>query len=174
MKLSRIANWVGRLSVVRILLAGLALVIAVIARDITVGILGSVLSLGRNTARIWLGPSKATTDASAAAVIYSVSAFLIMVSFGFAAYWLYSRLIERRVPSELAWKSAPQELALGSLIGSGFVLTVVGVLAAFGYFRICGTNPWIAAVPAFSMAATAAFMEERPEERSASKHQLSC
>lgn len=57
-------------------------------------------------------------------------------------YWLYVRVVERRVPREISCKSAITELATGLVVGVGLVTCVVGLVTMFGGYRVVGSNAW--------------------------------
>jgi len=147
-------------SIVRLILAFFALLIAVTFRDIVMGVLATALALGSHTPQLWLGRSRPPVAVTGAIALYSVVAFVAMVALGFGAYTLYCRWVEKRRPSELSARGALSETGVGVLIGLGLVLTILGVLSALGYVTISRSNGWMVAVPAFASAATAACLEE--------------
>ena len=59
---------------------------------------------------------------------------------GWAAYALYTRLLERRPAHELGTRGALAELGLGLLIGALLFGATIGLLALFGAYRITGVR----------------------------------
>jgi len=160
MTLARVAQTVLSFSLVRVVLALFALLIAVTCRDIVMGALAMTLSLGRHTPQLWLGRSRPPLEITGPVALYSIAAFVAMVALGFLAYTLYCRWVEKRRPSELSTRGALSEVGVGVLIGLVLVLGIVGVLAALGHVTITGSKGWLVVVPAFASAATAACLEE--------------
>ena len=72
----------------------------------------------------------------------------------------YVRLVERRSPSELARVGAVRELAMGILVGAAFLATVVGLIAALGFYRVAALNPWTSLLPPLAAAVSNAYMWE--------------
>jgi membrane protease YdiL (CAAX protease family) len=68
-----------------------------------------------------------------------LSAFLGAAIF-VGAYWLFVRFVERRSVEEFAWAPAIRELGIGIGIGLALLSAVVGVIAAFGSYRVVGTH----------------------------------
>src|SRR5436190_23365611 len=63
---------------------------------------------------------------------------------GWAAYALYTRIVEKRAALELGRAGALQELGAGLAIGALLFGASVGVLALFGAYRISGVRDDIA------------------------------
>jgi CAAX protease family protein len=148
-------NWV-----VRLVIAVFAVLLAVLLRDILMGILARVLKLGDTAPQLWSGRARSPSTMTVAGAMYSVVAFLTMAGLGFGFYALYARRVEKRTPSELSPNGAAAELAVGTLLGLGIILVVIAVLAAAGDATIARSNAWLFAVPGLAYAATAACMEE--------------
>ena len=80
---------------------------------------------------------------------------------GLLGYYGFVRVWERRRPvAEVALGPAPREFGLGLLWGAGLFTLTFGLLAAFGFYRITGSNGW-AGVPIFlSLSILSGVMEE--------------
>lgn len=76
------------------------------------------------------------------------------------AYVGYVRLVERRAVGELAGPAALPEVGRGVLVGGGLLLGSLGLIAALGYCRIDGVNPWTGMFLAFAAALQASYFEE--------------
>jgi CAAX protease family protein len=152
----RILGWWA----VRLVLVLVFLFIAVILRDVVMGLCGTLLSLGADAPPLYLAPSRTPSTVTAIGVLYSIIAFLTMAGLAIAAYALQARWVERRTPSEVGLRGAGREVSAGMVIGCGLALTVAGILAVGGYARIDGWNPWLAVMPGIAFMATAAWMEE--------------
>ncbi|MYB19708.1 MAG: CPBP family intramembrane metalloprotease [Holophagales bacterium] len=72
----------------------------------------------------------------------------------------FVRLVERRAAIELALQGALREVGSGILIGGGLLLTVIGVLAALGHYRVDAITSWTALLPALGVALFAGYVEE--------------
>lgn len=62
----------------------------------------------------------------------------IAAGLGWAAYALYTRLLERRVAHELGWRGAWREFGAGWLVGTLLFGVTIGVLALLGAYRVSG------------------------------------
>lgn len=84
----------------------------------------------------------------------------LAVPAAFLAYWGYVRLIERRNASEIAFVGAPKELGLGIGLGTGLFTVTVGLLWAFGFYHVTGTNGWSVLIASLSLSVMSGFIEE--------------
>lgn len=57
-------------------------------------------------------------------------------------YWAYVRYVEKRPVTELSRRKALPEICVGLLIGALMVAGEIGLLSAFGYYEVTGTNDW--------------------------------
>src|SRR6266852_4711610 len=89
MDLSALGYRVLRWPVVRLVLALFAFVVAILARDILMGMVAGGLSLGANAPQLWLAPPRSPASVTAVGALYSVLAFVTMVTVGFGAYVVY-------------------------------------------------------------------------------------
>ncbi len=70
----------------------------------------------------------------------ALASVFIACGLGWAAYALYTRLVEKRAALELGRRGALRELAAGLSIGTLLFSATVGVLALFGAYRISGVR----------------------------------
>ena len=70
----------------------------------------------------------------------ALASVFIACVLGWAAYALYTRLVEKRAAFELGRAGALQELGAGLAIGAALFGASVGVLALFGAYRITGVR----------------------------------
>lgn len=85
----------------------------------------------------------------------------IACGLGWAAYALYTRLVEKRRAHELDRSGAWRELGAGLLIGAALFSASVGVLALLGAYRITGmrADPGIMLIPVCVSVAAAGIEE---------------
>jgi uncharacterized protein len=91
------------------------------------------LLLVSHVARVLLHPSEAIGQ-----FVLAPTAVLIAV----ALFVLYTRFVEMRPVSELQPRPALKETALGFLLGSIVLASVIGVLAMLGCYHITGVAQW--------------------------------
>lgn len=78
----------------------------------------------------------------------------------FGGYWSFVRFVERRPVTEFALPSAPRELAIGIAAGVALLTVIVGVMAAFGVYRVVGTRDAGVLPLALAIGVFPAFSEE--------------
>lgn len=147
-----------RSAVVRLPIAVLFLLIAVILRDILLALPRSIVGPA-NTPSIWLAPRGAESFGWPG-IAYALCAAVLMIGLAYASYRLYLSLLERREPSELALSPAPAELLAGVLIGLAMVGAIIGGLWMAQAYQLVGFDAWHLALAPLAASATAAFMEE--------------
>ena len=145
---------------VRLVIVVVALLLAVLLRDIPTGILAGALQLGSAEPELWLGRPRSPTTMTAAGAIYALAAFALTVALGYGAFAWCVRRLERRAPTEIALAGAPRAVGLGTLVGIGIVLVAVVVIGLAGGLSIAPSGEPLFAVAALASAATAACMEE--------------
>ncbi|GAB3030923.1 type II CAAX endopeptidase family protein [Oleiagrimonas citrea] len=72
------------------------------------------------------------------------------------AYLILTRVIERRWPTELAWRKLPAHFIGGVLLGMALLSVVIGILWLAGSYRVLGTNaqvPWLESILMFGLGA---------------------
>lgn len=127
-----------------------------LARIVIFALLFIVLSIAAGAlmhASGWLGK-----DASP--LIHGLAQFLIRAVPALIAYLLLVRLLERRPLTELAPRRLLPEGALGVVAGLALFSAVVGVLWLLGSYRVTGTNPDAAWLPALLMVGLGAGIGE--------------
>lgn len=80
---------------------------------------------------------------------------LLLAAVVLAAYTAYVRLMEKRAVTELSGQRAVRELGMGLAFGALLFSVTIGVLAAFGVYRVTGNNGWqtmLAILPACVLA----------------------
>jgi membrane protease YdiL (CAAX protease family) len=85
---------------------------------------------------------------------------LLAVPTAYAAYWWYVRVVEERRPTEIFLARSGQELGLGILLGTGLFSATIGIIAAFGYYHVTGTNKWEVVIDSLTLAVMSGFLEE--------------
>ena len=145
---------------VRLVIVVVALLLAVLLRDILTRILAGALQLGSAEPELWLGRPRSPTTMTAAGAIYALAAFALTVALGYGAFAWCVRRLERRAPTEIALAGAPRAVGLGTLVGIGIVLVAVVVIGLAGGLSIAPSGEPLFAVAALASAATAACMEE--------------
>jgi membrane protease YdiL (CAAX protease family) len=145
---------------VRLVIVVVALLLAVLLRDILTGILASALQLGAAEPELWLGRPRSPTTMTGAGAIYALVAFVLTVALGYGAFAWCVRRIEKRAPTEIALARAPRAVGVGTLVGIGIVLASVAVIGLAGGLTIAPSDAPLFAVAALASAATAACMEE--------------
>jgi membrane protease YdiL (CAAX protease family) len=147
-----------RWAVVQIVAGVMFLVLALILREIILGITRTTFG-HHELPTIWFSP-KGWISYGWSGVVYGVWAAFVMIALGYAAYRSYVRLFERRVPVEIEREGAARELGIGVAIGVAFVGIITVLLWLLGDFEASpGPSAWLPLAAAAS-AATAAFMEE--------------
>jgi len=81
--------------------------------------------------------------------IFSVS---IAVTFISLVYYGFVRLVERRAVTELSFRYAPGELAIGMTISVIIFSITIGVLWVFGLYQVSGVNEWMTMIPGLVLA----------------------
>jgi len=69
--------------------------------------------------------------------------FLQLVVPALLAYWVLVRWIERRRPRELVSRTVPRDLAIGLVVGAGYISAVVAVLWLVGAYSVADTRSGI-------------------------------
>lgn len=77
-----------------------------------------------------------------------------------AVYAAFRRWVEGQPVREFALPGAAAELGAGFLTGLILFSAIVGVIAAFGGYRVIGSHPWTVIVPALAIAILSGFTEE--------------
>jgi membrane protease YdiL (CAAX protease family) len=86
---------------------------------------------------------------------------LLVAAAALLAYVVFVRVLERRLPvAELALGPAPRELAAGAALGVVLFSLTLGLIAALGYYRIAGVNPWTAMLPTLTLSVISGVVEE--------------
>lgn len=85
---------------------------------------------------------------------------LALVIASMLAYAAFVRWIERRPVTDFGRKGAVREWAVGVALGFGAISLAVAVIAAFGGYRITGTNPASVLVPVLALAIFSGVFEE--------------
>jgi membrane protease YdiL (CAAX protease family) len=145
---------------VRLLIVVVALLWAVLVRDILTAMLAGAFGLGSAEPQMWLGRPRSPTTMTAAGALYALVAFALTVALGYGAYAWCVRRLERRAPTEIAFAGAPRAVGIGALVGLGIVLAAVAVIGLAGGLAIAPSSEPLFAVAALASAATAACMEE--------------
>ena len=127
----------------RIALAIVLVVGAVAVAQVAVKLLRGVLSFG-----------------GAVPAIYYAAYLIVSVLVAYFVYRAYVRLVERRALSELSRRGAPTEMGVGMLVGLGLIGTTVGVLWAFGFYSVAGTNAFTVVFVSLANDGAGAFVEE--------------
>jgi membrane protease YdiL (CAAX protease family) len=85
---------------------------------------------------------------------------LVAAALGTAGYLAYVKRVERRAPAELAGPRVAGELARGGAFGAGLLLAVLAVLAACGAYRLTGSGEWSVLVKPAAEMVLVALVEE--------------
>lgn len=85
---------------------------------------------------------------------------LVSAGLFIATYALYVRWIERRPVGEFGLRNWYGELGGGALAGFVLFSVVIGIIALLGGYRIIGTNPLSAVLPAIAISITSGVIEE--------------
>ncbi len=155
------ANFFGRLlrfGPVQMIIILIALIVAVILRDVVVAVTGRALDITQ-PARIWLS-SGGVTSASPPHIWQAIIAAGVMIALGYLAYRLCVIYVEKRAPTELMMKGALGGFGMGALVGTAILLSVIAILAVLGMFEVNGRTLTLAVLIPAASAATAAFIEE--------------
>jgi membrane protease YdiL (CAAX protease family) len=147
-----------RLAPVRIVAGVAFLFLAVVLRDILLSQFRTAIPIQEPPA-VWLGPV-GPAPVTWAGALYSLLAAVLTVGLGYGAYRLFTWLLERRTPAELARSRALPELTAGAAIGLGLVSVLVFALWLAGAYRVTAVNGWFFLLAPGAGSATAAFMEE--------------
>jgi len=84
----------------------------------------------------------------------------IAVMAGGLAYYGFVHVIERRAVTELSFQKAISELAIGIMIGATIFFITIGILWAFGYYRVLSINSLAVIVPILVFALNSGVFEE--------------
>jgi len=120
---------------------------------ILLGFLGLVIvaTMARVGTETWPGHKTTIAD------FFSVCIAVIVV---IVAYYGFVRLIERRALTELSFPNAISELAIGVIIGSTIFSITIGILWAFGFYRVSGVDRWTVIIHGFILAVFSGVFEE--------------
>lgn len=133
------------------------LLFAIIARELLLGLVRAATGL-RRPPPLWLSPHTEFA-VRPAGIAYALGGAALMIALGLGAYRLFVRWLEGRPAKEIGRPFAA-ELALGTAVGSIFVLAIAGVLALGGWLRLSWSGAWHFALVSLAVAATAAVVEE--------------
>jgi membrane protease YdiL (CAAX protease family) len=133
------------------------LLVAVAARDVIMALVRSLMGL-QTVPRLWLTPPT-EAEVGPATVLYAFIGASVTIALTLGAYRLFVRWMEARQPDEVG-RPVATDLGVGTLVGSAFVLTMVGAVALAGSFAITARNPLYFALIPLASAATAAAVEE--------------
>lgn len=122
----------------RMLLAGLFLIIGVMAAQLVIGLFGTAV----------------TTPT------ISVLSILIAVLATYFSYRFYVQWIEKRPVTELLADEAVKEFTIGLLIGFGIVATIIGTLWVLGSYQILGFSTWLVLLSAAVADIPSGFVQE--------------
>lgn len=147
-----------RLAPVRIVAGVAFLFLAVVLRDILLSLFRTAVPI-QDPPAVWLGPA-GPAPVTWAGALYSLLAAVLTVGLGYGAYRLFTRLLERRTPAELAHARALPELTAGAAIGLGLVSVLVFALWLAGAYGVTAVKGWFFLLAPAAGSATAAFMEE--------------
>lgn len=81
-------------------------------------------------------------------------------AFCVTAYIYYVRLSERRVATELSFRGAFRESAVGMIIGAAMFFAVLIIMLSTGVIQVVGTHTWVSLVGPFSELILVSFFEE--------------
>ena len=85
---------------------------------------------------------------------------IMLVPIFHLVYHGYVRIAEGRHALELSWSGAVAELGRGMLVGAAFLVVVVGLVAAVGFYRVVSINPWSTLMPSLATAIMPGYTEE--------------
>jgi membrane protease YdiL (CAAX protease family) len=145
---------------VRLLIVVVALLLAVLVRDILTAMLVGAFQIGAAEPQLWLGRPRSPTTMTGAGALYAVVGFGLTVGLGYGVFAWCVRRIEKRQPTEIALAGAPLAVGAGALVGIGIVLAAVAVIGLAGGLSIVWSGEPLFAIAALASAATAACMEE--------------
>jgi len=145
---------------VRLVIFVVALLLAVLVRDILTAMLTGAFQIGAAEPQLWLGRPRAPTTMTGAGALYAVVGFVLTVGLGYGAFAWCVRRFEKRQPTEIALAGAPLAVGAGTLVGMGIVLASVAVIGFAGGLSIVRSGEPLFAIAALASAATAACMEE--------------
>jgi len=103
-----------------------------------------------------IGRLVGASDGPVGALVASIVVAVLFV----AIYAAFRRWVEGQPVREFALPGAGVELGAGLLTGLILFSLIVGVIAAFGGYRVIGTNPWSVMVPSLGIAILSGFTEE--------------
>lgn len=75
-------------------------------------------------------------------------------------YWLYVRLIERRYPTEISFRSFAPDLFYGLIIGVGIFSVMMGFFRVLGYYHVESYNQLTVLLPVISLSLYSGYCEE--------------
>jgi membrane protease YdiL (CAAX protease family) len=145
---------------VRLVIVVVALLLALLVRDIVTASLVGAFQIGSAEPELWFGRPRSPTTMTGAGALYAVVGFALTVGLGYGVFAWCVRRLERRTPTEIALAGAPRALGVGTLVGLGIVLAAVAVIGLAGGLSIVPSGEPLFAIVALASAATAACMEE--------------
>jgi membrane protease YdiL (CAAX protease family) len=145
---------------VRLVIFVVALLLAILVRDILTAMLAGAFQIGAAEPELWLGRPRSPTTMTGAGALYAVVGFVLTVALGYGVFAWCVRRLEKRAPTEIALAGAPLAIAAGTLVGIGIVLAAVAVIGLAGGLSIAPSGEPLFAIAALALAATAACMEE--------------
>jgi membrane protease YdiL (CAAX protease family) len=145
---------------VRLLIVVVALLLALLVRDVLTAMLVGAFQIGASEPELWMGRPRSPTTMTAAGALYAVVGFALTVGLGYGVFAWCVRRLEKRAPTEIALRGAPLALGIGTLVGVGIVLAAVAVIGLAGGLSIVSSGEPLLAIVALASAATAACMEE--------------
>ncbi len=92
-------------------------------------------------------------------ILVMLFALLIAIS-AYYAYYSFVRVIEKRELTEFSPIGAVRELLLGSLIGGGLMVIVIGIMWVFGFYKVAGMNDWKVLIPFLALGIISGVFEE--------------
>ncbi len=84
----------------------------------------------------------------------------LAVPAAFLAYRGYVHLVEKRNATEIALVGAPLEFGRGLIVGAALFTTTIGILWAFGFYHVSGSNGWFVLVDSLAISVMSGFLEE--------------
>jgi membrane protease YdiL (CAAX protease family) len=160
MSLASLGRRILDLWAVRLVIIVIALLLAVLVRDILTAMLAGAFGIGAAESQLWLGRPRSPTTMTAAGALYAVVGFVLTVALGYGVFSWCVRRLEKRTPTEIALSGASRAIGLGALVGVGIVLAAIAVIGIAGGLSIAPSGEPLFTVAALASAATAACMEE--------------
>jgi membrane protease YdiL (CAAX protease family) len=145
---------------VRLVIVVVALLLALLVRDILTAMLAGAFSIGAAEPQLWFGRPRSPTTMTGAGALYAFVGFVLTVGLGYGVFAWCVRRLERRAPTEIALAAAPRAVGVGTLVGIDIVLAAVAVIGLAGGLSIVPSGEPLFAIAALASAATAACMEE--------------